>query len=501
MSDQDAQVLYQQGLELLSQDERSKAVDVLKRAVEQDSENVDIWVALAQALDDVAEKRIALTTILQLDPENTYAQDELSQTEKPKADSKADEEIVLGITRRDAQRYGIGLVAFTVVILLITTSFTGSQNAQRDNARRAVAQEISNATATTDAATRIAETVFFEETERALELTAVQEAQVSPTPTATATRTRSDTLPTPLPSASETPTTLPLRILPAPTGYVGRIFAWGGVNPSGRDGLRLRQYQLPTGELTQLNDDFAQDVTVEGRGQRLVYMKVVQSNLVLTLMNTQSPSSEFTTELSGSLVAAGASDPRSPRLSPDGTTMVLIGTSPQGSPAVFLHTFNPSQTIRVTFDDAEYTSATVYGSSVIAVRRDANGTDLVLVDLSDPATGFPQTRLTSDGDTLIEAFPTFSPDGQLVMYNVTAGNPNDNDIYIARILPNLFTSEALVTTANDEISPSFSPDGNAIVYSSNANGTYNIFIFDRTTRQTYQLTADAQPVYAGGWGG
>lgn len=503
MSD-NAETLFKQGQELLAQGERAKAVDALKRAVEQDSENVEIWEALAQALDDPAEKRIALTTILQLDPNNAYAQGELEATEKPKSVGAPDAELVPGITRKEAQRYAIGLVAFTVLMLFVTFSFTGSQAAQRVEASRRVAQEIANATATVDVATRLAVTAQFEETERAIEQTQAFLARVSPTPTMTPTRSRADTLPTPLPTDLPTNTPPPLRLLSAPPAgaYGGRIFAWGGVNPAGRAGLRFRVYAPQEGEPRQLNEDFVQFVTVDASGQRAVYMKLIQSEWSMVLVNTQTPDSNSTTNLGGVLLTSGVSSPERARLSADGETMVFIGVSPQNRKAVYLHTFRSGQTLRLTFDDADYTSAAVNGTNVIAVRRDSNGTDLVYINASDGANSFPQRRLTQDGDTLVESSPSFSPDGVFVVYSAYSRVPTDNDLYIARLNvdANLFTTEALVTTGADEIYPTFSPDGNAVAYSSDANGVYNLFIFDRTSRQTYQLTADTLPVFAGGWG-
>jgi hypothetical protein len=503
MSD-NAETLFKQGQELLAQGERAKAVDVLKRAIEQDSENVDIWVALAKALDDVAEKRIALTTILQLDPDNEYARGDLDETEKPKSAVLADEELVPGITRKEAQRYAIGLVAFTVLMLFVTFSFTGSQASQREDARRRVAQEIANATATVDVATQLAITVQFEETERAIEQTQAFLARVSPTPTMTPTRSRADALPTPLPTELPTHTPLPLRFLaPPPVGaYSGRIFAWGGVNPAGRAGLRFRVYAPQEGEPRQLNEDFVQFVTVDGSGQRVVYMKLIQSEWSMVLVNTQTPESSSTTNLGGVLLTSGVREPERARLSADGEAMVFIGVSPQNRKAVYLHTFRTGQTLRLTFDDADYTGAAVNGNNVIAVRRDANGTDLVYINAADGANSFPQRRLTQDGDALVESSPSFSSDGVFVVYSAYSRVPTDNDLYIARLNvdANLFTTEALVTTGADEIYPAFSPDGGAVLYSSDANGVYNLFIFDRTSRQTYQLTADSLPVFAGGWG-
>lgn len=496
-----AQDLFQQGKEALEKGERSKAVDLLKRAIEQDSENVEIWVALAESLDDVAEKRIALSTILQLDPENIFAKGELEQTEKPKVDRKDDEELVPGITRRTARLTGIGLGVFTVVMFGITFMFVSGQNASRENERRQVAQAFANQTATLAVATQMQETAQAEQTEIALQMTATQEAIVSPTPTATATRSRGADLPTPIPP-TPTPTEVITRQYPLPpAGLPGKLIAWGGINPGSRQFLRFRQYNPSDPVPTPFMEEFAQFPTVDQRGTSVVFLQPIQNTWRLFLVNSANPDPNLGKDFSVELVRQNVKEPTRPRISRDGARMVFIGTSPNGTQAVYLYDFTvrPEQVVRVTFDEANYTSAAVSGDTIVAVKESASGTDLVMMKLADAPNGFPQTPLTTDGNARVESSPDFSSDGVFVIFSAYTSNPADNDIYLGRIQGNTFANEIVISTTGDEIYPTFSPDGSYIAYSNNITGTYNLFIFERVNRTTYQLTDDSAPVYLGGW--
>lgn len=505
MSDNDAIALLRQGKEMLSRNERAKAADMLKRAVEQDSENIEIWEALAQALDDVDEKRIALTTILSIDPTNEYAQQALEETEKS-TKGAVDVEIVPGITRKQAQITGVALAVFTLVMCGITFAFTGSQSSQREASRRELTQLAQNATATLD--TRNTQAAIFEaeQTEQAIAATQTQLALVSPTPTETPTRSRE--LPTPIPPTA-TATEISLRALPPPPSTLrGEIVAWGGTNPASRTFFNLRLYSVAGGGThTNLNSDLVQAVTVDGSRSQIAYLRLlpnIEQSVIPFLVNGRNPLPENGVNLADVWLSSGAREVAQLSLSRSGRQITFVADSPQiGTSAVYWYDMSTRTTLRLTSDRAEYTWATISpdGTKVIAVKRDANGVDLVLIDAADGVNGYPQSKLTNDGNATIENMPSFSPDGVQVVYSAYTTNPEDADLYLGRLVGNAFVPGGVITVSSpyNELYASFSPDGTALVYASNQAGAYNIFVFDMNTRQTYQLSEEASNIFPAGW--
>jgi Tfp pilus assembly protein PilF len=167
-----AQELLQQGLEALEAQNRDKARDLLTQAMEEDPNNVEIWVALSKATDDVDEKRIALASILQLDPNNAYAKAELAKAEQEKVRSSDDAEIAPGITRRTARNTALGLTLYTVLVcglaFTVQSSIVGGYNARQAQ----IAQEINNATAAALAITESWQTATQSAAETATQATA-----------------------------------------------------------------------------------------------------------------------------------------------------------------------------------------------------------------------------------------------------------------------------------------------------------------------------------------
>lgn len=506
MSSSEAAALMRQAKEMLEHNERAKAADMLKRAVEHDSENVEIWELLAKALDDKNEKRIALTTILSLDPLNKYAQEALAELEQAKKVRAPDAEIVPGITRRQAQITGIALAVFTLVMCGITFAFINSQAAIRENNRRELTQAAQAQTATIDARNEMATAIAAEQTEQAIAATETQRALVSPTPTATPTRSRA--LPTPVPPTS-TPTEVSLRVLPPPPPSLrGDIVAWGGTNPVSRSFFNLRLYTVAQGgAFKQLNNDLVQMVTVDGIRSQIAYLRLlpdIQQSVVAFAVNGQTADANSGLLLSEVWQPSGATNVKQMRYARNGRQMVFVADSPLiGTSAVFWYDISTRTTLRLTSDRADYTWAAISpdGSKVVAVKNDGSGVDLVLIDAVDGARGYPQSKLTNDGSLTVEAMPDFSPDGVQVVYSATTTNPNDADLYMGRLVGNAFVPGGVITvsSAYNEIYPSFSPDGTALVYASDQNGAYNLFIFDLNTRQTYQLSEEAAPVYPAGW--
>jgi len=505
-----AQDLLKQGLEALEAKDRDKARDLLTQAMEDDPNNVEIWVALSKATDDVDEKRIALASILQLDPQNSYAKAELEKAEKEKARTSDDAEIVPGITRRTARNTALGLTLYSVLVcgiaFTIQSSIAGNYNARQAQ----VATEVANATAAVLVITESAQAVIQFALETEIQKTQEVLLTVSPTPTATATRSRE--LPTPIPA---TPTASPTVVdqgTPPPADLAGRLLAWGGnvPNPEVPGFLNLLQIPASGGEASRITSDTVRFPTTDLTTSKLVYMRALRPAWLLYLVGQNRDIGE---DMGPRFAQLDVQNLRQPRLSSQGNHLIFIADSPLiGSSAIFMYNLSNNQSVRLTSDVADYQSADVSadGTLVIAAKASgASGSDLVLIRANDEANGFPQSALTADGEQTVEAFPRFGTDGAQIIFQAHKGNPNDHDLYVGRLLgssdPSIGFSLAggaqlLLQRPEDDIYPVFSPDGRHVAFASNRNGVYNVFIVDFSNPTlVYQLTNGTQPTYPADW--
>src|SRR5215207_6919929 len=102
MSDK-AQQLFDEAMQANLSGDTNRATDLLKQVVEEDPDNIAAWEALSRQLTDYNERRMALTTVLQLDPDNEYAKNALEAVEKPKTGLTERTELVPGIPMKQAR--------------------------------------------------------------------------------------------------------------------------------------------------------------------------------------------------------------------------------------------------------------------------------------------------------------------------------------------------------------------------------------------------------------
>jgi tetratricopeptide (TPR) repeat protein len=494
--------LLQEGIALLKKGDRSKAADVLKKAVEIDSENVEVWSALAQALDDPEEKRIALTTILQLDPENEIAKTDLIETEQKAKSKAADEEVYPGITRKEMRRTMLTLAAFTVVVCGITLLITSTISGNRErNLQEVIAQE--QAVEATNTAIVLGQTeIFVEQETQSFFATETLLAQVSPTPTATNTPQR--ILPTPIPPTA-TATEFVSRVAPLPPGNLtGRILGWGGRLLGGNEFLDMSVMSPTSGEATRPNEDLVASLTADDNFNNILYIRQLGGlgdDYTILYLGTADPNFLLGLDFSNPIFAIGGLEIQNPQLNRSGTHMVASAEFSGQRGIVIVDTATRTG-IRITREEqgVSYPSAAMSpdGTTVIAVKESATGTDLVAINLTDAT--YPQTQLTNDNVSVTEAFPSFSSDGRFIVFQGYGTNPADNDIYRAQFANGALTDvQVLVSTASDETRPVLSPDGGFVAYTNNVTGIENTFIFDIGNRETYQLTDLSNPIYTSGW--
>lgn len=496
MGTETARELIERAMAALEIGDRNSASDLLKEAVEADPDNLEAWTQLSKVLTDRDEQRIALTTILQLDPQNAYARAALVQAEKTESEVQGEAEVVPGITRREARTIALGLGVFTLVmcglVFFVVTSVSGTRAEQR----RVATQEILAITQTRESMD-LNSTVIAQEMTDVAQI-ATETAQATITPTLTPSRTP-DLPPTFTPSP--TVTQVSFRVLDAPPALPGNLYTWGGINPQSDTFLSPLRYAL--GDARQgirLNSDLVQNVTVDVQGTRLAYIRQVTGGWVLMTAIAQSPENTRQ-DLSAQLISLRLAEPVYPRLSADSNTLVFQARD-QASGRQNLYVVNlvTGEARKITADDADYSMPTVApdGGLVVAVKDAGAGPDLVLINLRDE--NLAQIAITQDGDITREALPSFAPDGIQVVYSA-ATSPGDHDLYLFRLSGTLASPPVpVVTTTADEIHAHFDPESRFLVYASNAtSGIYNLFIHEIGAGVTYQLTEDTSNIFPGGW--
>jgi hypothetical protein len=533
MSDK-AQQLFDEAMQANLVGDTSRSTDLLKQVVDEDPENLAAWEALARQLTDTNERRMALTTVLQLDPDNEYAKNALESVEKPKGIPDDHAELAPGIPMKQARTVGIGLVLYTVLVcgatLLITSAINGNKAAR--------AQEVANSqafqTQTQDAILAAATSAVLTATQASLDANATLLAQVTATPTVTATRAFE--LPTEIPP-TPTPTTVSLRVADAPPSLPGRVLAWGGEDVRSKDYLPLHAYSLSAQGLSEPfliegQRELGRNpfITLDNNTTILEQWRADAPRLFVSSLSAITPGSSLDTLVSNQFLIVNLRDPSA---TSDAKRVAFIATdyNTKKDDAYVADLTDPAFTkvYKLSQDAASYTGITLSpdGTKAVAVRVDGGNTDLVVFDLTNlaaapvpaalptaaegtptspppptvPPPAIPLRPLTTDGNALIEGAPSFSPDGTRVVYEAASSSAPDNrDLYIITVGTAPGTPQPIMTTDGNDILPTFSPDGNMVAFASDRQtGIYNIFIYDTQSRATYQLSEEPLSVYPGSW--
>lgn len=514
--------LIRQAVEAAREGDREAARDLLRQVLEEDEENIRAWLLLARLSENPDERRMALATVLQLDPGNTRAQEMLDKLDARYAKSAEDEEVAPGITRRTLQIVlGIagGIVLLIVLIVFAITSLQGDREAAREAEIAQAATDLAGAELT-----QTQSVLDLTATADAIQLT--QFAQVSPTPTISPTTDR-PTLPpsfTPPPTESDE-----VESLPPPEGIPGRIYGWSGRDLSNRDALPIGLFPLAGGGFQPFSDDLiGRQVSASLDGALVTFTRVIPANsqINIALMN---PQGDLVRDI---LVGVGRYEPflesYMPFISNDGQRITFIAnasfstltdevyildlptqaqivqqaelvaeSTAEANPGGLQSTpTGPSPIRRITDDEANYSypAFSPDETQIVAVQENAVGeVDLVIIDVASGTV----TPLTTNGNDVIETTPRWSPAGDLIAYAVELGR-DQHDIYL--IPPGAPDSGfALIENDADDILPVFSPDGNYLAYSSDRFSRYDLFIYDLTSQDTYQLTSTDDEEYPGDW--
>lgn len=501
---EDLQKMYQDALAAMKAGDKEKARNLLSEVVEEDEENIDAWVALSKVVASDAEKRICLTTILQLDPTNSYARKELIKSDEKIEQSKDKEEFAPGITRKMVRNAALGSAAYIVIVSIITFLIVSVVSGNKQAQRVELTEIAVNATGTVEAFSANETIIAETQIQVAISATEYFLSQVSPTPTITDTPDPAFATWTPTPTQGSASFRVE-GMERVPANLPGQIYGWGGRDTS--DGGYLQVFTIlanGTQPLSEIINEDGRNLVSDVPGQTVMFERYNRrfGEAALVTLQTSNPDGTMTgyADLWGE---AGVISVENPSVSADGNRFVADAeVSATGLRELFLvDTSGGEPTLtQLTDDGANYRDGAITqdGSRILAVREDPDqGTDLVLID---PAT-LDQIRMTSDGDAIIESQPFWHNDNQRAIFRgYRTGEPNNGDIYILRVLPESGATDPLIGTANDETNPVFDPTGTFIAFSSNrVGGVYNIFVFEFATRATYQLTEFEFNHFPGGW--
>lgn len=497
---QDLHSMFQEALAANESGNPQKARDLLSKLVELDDENVEAWIELSKVVDNEDERRICLTTVLQLEPNNSYARRELAKSEAKVDLSKSEEEVAPGITRRMVRVAAIGSALYILVVCSITFLITSGVNSSKAATRAQFTKEALSPIETNAALST--ENAIVAMTQTMESITATAQAQALITPSATNTRTPDPAFATWTPTAEAT--TVTLRVAdPPPPDTPGKLIIWGGRDATNSGFLDMYSI-LPSrpSEKQQITTELAQFPAIDVPGQRIVFEQFnrrLSEFTIMTLLtsdpvNTRKGLNEF---WQGQVDLV---ETKHPSLSADGQVLVFDALARDtNTRQVFMIKFATNEFVRITNDGANYSypAISLDATKIAVVRDSGSGPDLVLIDVET----LTPTQLTNDGGAQVESHPSWHRDGLQFVYAAhPAGQDNNNEIYLLRLLNNTSSSTLLIATADDEKIPVFGPMGRFVAFASNrGSGIYNIYLFDLQSVATYQVTAEQFNHFPGGW--
>ncbi len=501
----DVAELLRRGIEAAREGKRAEAREFFEQVVEIDEKNEKGWFWLASVVDTDDERRICLSNVLHINPNNERAKralDALQVKAKEKKAAVESEEVVAGVSRRQMTMIiGIGGVAVIIILIIALVVIVGNNNRQNDE--RATALAVAQA-ATADRQTATA--AADQATATSMAATATQLAVATTIPSNTPTSAIA-TLPpvwTPTPEATTAPT---LVVLPPPIGLSGRLALWGGEDLLNTGYLPLGYYDFDFGtQFNTIGSSLGKDIGFAPSGQRVIY--TVYDELLFS-------SSIEAINLNGTQIelvpdrwtGQNIFGPRQPRYGGQfGQKVVFIATTDkhQSTQVFLLDTNAPEGTPAVrqmTDDDDEYTYPALSpdGTKIAVVRRitnTANPTiDIVSIDVASGG----MIPITSDGQSYTESTPRWTSDGSKIIFSAIPSNdPGNADIYSKNANGSGSSLPVYRSPAND-IYPVLSPDGRYLAFASNPDGAYDIYVLDQNDGTLSQLTSSSTDEYPGDW--
>jgi Tol biopolymer transport system component len=506
MADPLHQELIRQAVEAARNKDRETALDLLKEVLEEDEDNITAWLLFARVTRDVDQKRAALETVLQIDPENEKATAQLAKLDaESKARKTQEVEIAPGVSKRTFTMVAGGIAGIVVLLIFLVVIVQISKKSKESSQERSLTHQ---AATQMELAAQLTQNAFLEQT-AAFNATQTQIAISTPTPSPVPT----SGLPTLPPSFTPPPTvsdTGPEPLAP-PAGITGIISGWSGRDLLNTDSLPLALYTL-TGEATQVTPQIidvedGQHGFLSPDNTRLVYSRYIRQDGSYDVTMVDLNGERVSSPLSQAPTIGRYLVSSMPAFSFDGTKLTFVGDSLESfTSEVYLVdlTADPqTATIRLTNDEANYRfpSFSPDGSKIVVVRSNPTnpenpGPDLVIIDVAS----LTMSALTTDNDQIRETMPRWSPDGGIIAFAGTTelSAQDQHDLYIIAA-DRKGSGSVIVDDPVNAIYPVYSPDGQYLAFASNRSGFYEIYIIDLVTRDLYQVTNSREEDYPANW--
>jgi len=489
------------------------ARELVSSVLANDEENVRAWLMLARLSESDDEKRMALTTVLNLAPGNERAQKMLNVLDATSMDTSDD--IVPGVSRRQFQLLAGGLIGLVLVLLLIVIFVNSRQSTAESNAANTELAFTQSAQRAAAFGTEIAQSTGDAQTQAAAQITQAWLTEITPTPSATFT-------PSLTPTATPTDTR-PSALPPVDLGLTGIIAAWSQETSSQRDNLALVTFPANANgaaQRTLMGELEGKWVSLSPDGQVVLYSVSERSGDEMSMAGVDGSDRRFGIN---ALNAVGASLPETGRFSPDGSQYAFTAQVANGTTELFLMTLpvdltqllvptalppdqdpppSPFSAVQLTVDDTgnySFPSFSPDGSQIVVVREDISednpGVDLAIITVGNRT----RTVLTNDRNARVESHVTWSPTGNLIVYSAVDEGSETHDLYLVSTDGNILP-DPLAPSPADDVYPQYSPDGRYLAFSSNRAADYNIFVVDMSTRELIaQLTDQDRPIFMGDW--
>jgi hypothetical protein len=496
--EQDVQRLLREGIEKARAGDKTAARELFEQVVELDENNERGWYWLASVVDTDEERRVCLSNVMVINPNNEKARKLMEKLQARKREEEAEKEVIPGVSRRQLLLIvgGGGALVAVLVLFVVAALVISENNRQAQLAEQTrVAQELT------------ATQLLIEATATAEQATLIAQAEPTSTPLLVGTLPPTFT-PTVTEVAPEAQVGLPL-----PPGAVsGLLAAWGGRDLLGLGDRALEIYTIPvnTGELRQVGSNYGREVRFGDSAQRVIYTRYFSPTFSFGIesVNTNGTQSVITQDRDTVFTLTQPDRCRARGW----VTLVGVPVRPltieslqlEEPPRQIFILDRDTDNIRpVTNDDAIYSDPAFSPdcSQIVAVRDDVSsanpGPDVVLIDIATSGI----RPLTSDLDSYVESKPRWSPDGtQIIFAAAPATDPTNHDIFVMNAdgsgvpLP-------VVRSPGDDILPVFSPDGRYVAFSSNRSGVYNIYVISPTDNALYQVTNSINEgnFYVGDW--
>jgi WD40 repeat protein len=480
--------LLEQGIKAAHSADKAAARALLEKVVELDEHSEKGWFWLAAVTDDIEEKKICLGNVLVINPDNQRARSLLEQLEGAFLGERA---ALLGQGKNNVNRkevyLAIGLGSAAVIILIVLLVAMLGGGKKKPESPVAVANNTRQAGGNAPNAT-LAETTG--------------PPTITPVP-------RPATW-TPAPSSTPTLSAPPTLFAPPPSTLRGEIIMRSGeviADPNNEPIVLIGANGSAPRTITPLNarghspalspdsSEYVYVLYAPGTREELLQIDNIQGTDPRTVSSYWAGSPTLLNQ-------------NNPGWLPDGSGIVFVARGMESATADLYRLSlanpkgDPKALERLTTDDAieSWPSYSPDGQQIVysadlSMMYATAGTELRIYDTVSAQI----TTLTNNGADLIEAAPDWSPDGATIVFQGKARGASGNDIF-QMPASGASPAEKIIDTGGDDIQPRFSPDGQYIVFSSNGTGNWDVFIYEIATRNTYQLTTSPHTDIANDWG-